>query len=113
MTKIIYNKNINILNEEVFQLLSNTINDILKEQDEVVLGIPGGRSVTGLFKLFKNKYTLLPWDSIHIFMTDERIIPLDDEYSNFKQAKEAFIDDLLLYDVFNKNNIHPANWTRS
>ncbi len=107
MIKTLNNNNPEKLNEEVFKILISTINRILEGKDRVVLGIPGGNSVAGLFKLFRNKYSLLPWGNIHVFMTDERIVPLDDKYSNFKQAKKYFIEDLLINNIIDEKNIHP------
>ncbi len=109
MVKTIYNNNTIKLNAEAFNIFVSCINDLLKIQDRIILGIPGGSSVLGLFKLLKENYSLLPWENIHIFLIDERIVDLDNEFCNFKQANETFISELLLKNIINRKNIHPYN----
>lgn len=109
MIKTIYNNNTDKLNAEAFNILVRCIKELLKTQDKIILGIPGGSSVSGLFRLLKENYSLLPWENIHIFMIDERIVNPDDKFCNFKQAKEAFIGELLLKNIINRKNIHPYN----
>jgi len=101
MTEIIYNSN----KEEIFKLvadkISESIEKLLKTQDKVILAVPGGRSVASIFEQIKNE--LIDWEKVHLFMIDERRVPLDDDESNFKIAKEHIVDKLNL----NPNNVHP------
>lgn len=107
MSRIIFNNNIDLLNKMAFSLFANTVNNLLKNKRNPVLGIVGGRSVSGLYGQFKNEYLSVPWNKIHIFMADERIVPLNNEYSNFRAAKESFIDHLLKKNCINENHVHP------
>jgi 6-phosphogluconolactonase len=69
------------------------------EQKEVVIGVPGGRNITPILNyLIKEK---LPWEKIHIFMVDERLVPIDNEESNFRLIKE------ILNHFIPKENLHP------
>jgi len=94
------------LNKTAVEILVENINKLLKEQQRVILGIPGGRSVKGIFALLKNEKRI-PWKNVHIFMVDERLVPLSSEESNFKLANDAFIDSLVLENKLPKENIHP------
>lgn len=44
----------------------------------------------------------IPWDKVHIFWSDERTVPPDDEDSNFHAAYQSFIEPLSLPE----SNIH-------
>lgn len=105
MFKIVSERNIEKLNKVTVDILVKNINDLLRKQDYVVLGIPGGRSVSGVFALLKNEERI-PWKKVHIFMVDERLVPLSSEESNFKLAKNAFIDNLIEKNLLPKGNIH-------
>ena len=71
------------------EVIENCIRKVLKKQGRVVFAIPGGKSVT---EIFKNLTTIsIPWEKVHLFMVDERIVPLDDKESNLRVAHESFI----------------------
>ncbi len=103
-TQIIYNKDRNKLAEKAIEIISNAVNR-LKEKNHVILGIPGGRSVKEIFESFKTAE--LPWDKIHIFWVDERMVPLDDPESNYKLAFDSFISELIAKKKIRKENVHP------
>lgn len=87
------------------EVLANCIRKLLKKQQRVVFAIPGGRSVSALFRMLQKMP--VPWDRIHLFMADERIVPPGDPDSNFREAKEGFIDQLINENILQKDNIHP------
>ncbi len=95
--------------EEVEEKAADKIVDsvlrLLSQKDQVIVAIPGGRSVAGVFHLLKEKD--LPWNKIHIFMVDERLVPVDDAESNFKLANDVFIEDLINNGKLPKGNVHP------
>ena len=101
MTEIIVDERKN-LEEKAADIISESINKIAKDQEEVVLAIPGGRSVSGIFNQLKEKN--IPWKKVHIFMVDERLVPIDHKESNFKLAKESFIEELI------KKGLLPKVW---
>jgi len=85
--------------------LDKAIHGILTQQKSLVLGIPGGRSVAGIFQ--QMLYRKIPWKKIHIFMVDERQVHLKDKESNYKLARDTFITQLIDDDKIHLNNIHP------
>lgn len=105
MFEIVSERDIEKLNKVVVDILVRNINDLLRKQDYVILGIPGGRSVIVILTLLKNEKRI-PWEKVHIFMVDERLVPLSSEESNFKLAKDALIDDLIEKNLLPKENIH-------
>lgn len=52
----------------------------IEERGKAVLGIPGGRSVIGILRLLRE--ISLPWESVDIFLVDERMVPMDDPERN-------------------------------
>lgn len=87
-----------------------TVTNLLKKQDIVILGLCGGRSIQGILKLLKQEK--LPWSKIHVFMVDERQVPIRHEESNFKQAHDLLFKDLLEKELLDKTNLHPYDYEK-
>lgn len=105
MFEIIEKENIKDLDNVVADKIKESIDRVLEGKDYVVLGIVGGRSVRGVFDQLKN--VDVAWDKVHIFMVDERLVSIDSKESNFRQANELFISDLMDNDKTGKGNVHP------
>ncbi|MDK1031047.1 MAG: 6-phosphogluconolactonase, partial [Planctomycetia bacterium] len=102
---IIYDRNICALQRAAAELITDSIVGLLAEKELVVLAVPGGRSVSGIFALFRAQD--IPWRKVHIFMVDERLVPLSDDRSNFKLAREGFTDALVAEGKLPQENVHP------
>ncbi len=90
-------------------LINDIIQDIISKtspKEELTIAIPGGRSVSGIFNLLKNN-TNIKWDKTHIFLVDERYVPLNHEDSNYKLAHDTFLKDLISSKKIREENIHP------
>ncbi|MBU0580893.1 MAG: 6-phosphogluconolactonase, partial [Candidatus Margulisbacteria bacterium] len=96
------------LETQLIDIFVKEINTLLKKKDKIIIGIPGGTSVQGIFERFKTLN--ITWSKVHIFLVDERLIGNDDPQSNFKLANDAFINDLINKKVLPKQNIHPFNY---
>jgi len=92
------------LEKKVIALLKEKVELKLKKKKKVVLGIPGGSSVKGVFE--KLRVANLSWEDIEIFMVDERFVPLTNENSNFGQAEKLFIGDLFRKGKIPEENVH-------
>ncbi len=86
-------------------LIEKKIREYLKAQEQVVLGIPGGTSIQGILGLLKKQN--IPWNKVHVFMIDEKLVPLDAPESNFKQAYDLFLEYLTKQKLLPNKNIHP------
>lgn len=104
MTEIIVSE-IRNLEEKAAEIISDSINILLKQQETVVLAVPGGRSVSGIFGQLKGKK--IPWKKVHIFMVDERLVPINSKESNFKLVKKTLIWGLAKKGILPQKNIHP------
>ena len=75
----------NTVYKKVSTLLKESINKIAFEKDKVILGLPGGRSITPVLNYLKKEK--VDWNKIHVFMVDERLVPIDDDQSNYRLIK--------------------------
>jgi len=81
------------------KLIKDLIIEISKTKENVVIGFPGGRSVSSLLNYLKNEQ--INWEKVHVFMTDERLVCINDDQSNFKLVKQGFSS------VIPHENMHP------
>lgn len=55
------------------------------------IAFSGGSTPVPLFRTLSG-LTDLPWERVHVFLVDERFVPLDAEESNWRQLREALLD---------------------
>ncbi len=55
-------------------ILVETIQGLLETTSQVTVAVPGGRSVSGIFKKLAEHD--IDWPRVHLFMVDERLVPL-------------------------------------
>lgn len=80
------------LAEDAARIISEMIDVLLRKQQHVVIAVPGGRSVSGVFgNLCKHD---IPWQKIRLFLLDERLVPLDDPQSNYRLVRNFLPEDL-------------------
>ena len=87
------------------ELFVASVQQIIKEKNVFHLAISGGRSPQRFFELLgsEQKALSLPWDKIHLFWVDERYVPNDSPYSNYKLAADTFLTKIPIP----KDNVHP------
>lgn len=105
MKQVIVEENQNQLDALAEECIRDAINQVLEKKPTCVLAIPGGRSVASIFSLMK-KDDHIPWNKVHVFMVDERLVPLDHEDSNFKIANESFLAELVKNGKLPAANVH-------
>ncbi|MEK6950156.1 MAG: 6-phosphogluconolactonase [Nanoarchaeota archaeon] len=103
--------------EKVVEIIEKSLARILRRKPAAVLGLPGGRSVQGIFRLLAKNDTndtgrthFIPWNRVQLFWVDERLVPLDHAESNYRLAKELFLDELVKKNKIPKENIHPFDY---
>ena len=111
-TRIISNKCRRTLAKSAVETIAESVKRILSQKEKVVVAIPGGRSVAEIFEEFKTT-TLLPWEKIHFFMVDERLVDKDSPDSNYRNAYELFLSKLLKEKKIPAENIHPFHLDKS
>lgn len=78
--------------EKAASLLSEAALRILTKKQNVVLAVPGGRSVIDIYTCFRD--SMLPWERIDIFLLDERLVPADHPESNYRLVREQLAGKL-------------------
>jgi len=86
--------------------IKNNKNHDIKYKDKIILALPGGRSVAGIYKEFSKSKDPV-WKNIHIFLVDERAVPISSEESNYKMILESFASDLAQKKILPEKNLHP------
>jgi 6-phosphogluconolactonase len=65
----------------------------------VIVAVPGGRSVFSIFQELAEHY--IDWHRVHLFMVDERLVPIDHPESNFRLVVES------LGEIVPAGSLHP------
>jgi 6-phosphogluconolactonase len=93
------------LAHKCLDLFVASVEQTVREKNVFHLAISGGRSPQRFFELLgsEQKSLSLGWDKIHLFWVDERYVPHDSPYSNYKLAADTFLTKVPIP----KENIHP------
>ncbi len=81
-------------------LIVDKIHTTLQQQDKFTLALAGGSTPKPLYEALAQQS--LPLEKIHIFWGDERYVPADDNESNQRMARQAWLDQV----DFPPSNIH-------
>lgn len=106
MITLVKDKDTKKLEKAAAHIIAQSIVKVIAQEEKAVLAIPGGRSVAGIFSELKDEKDI-DWKKVHIFMVDERLVPINDENSNFKLANDTFIKDLIKKEILPEGNVHP------
>ncbi|MBI4210011.1 MAG: 6-phosphogluconolactonase [Candidatus Diapherotrites archaeon] len=83
MLKIIHSKDFDGMSRKAAETAAYEINSAKKQ---FCLAISGGSSVTGLLEELAGRKAV--WPAVNAFMADERLVPITDAGSNYRQANE-------------------------
>ena len=87
--------------EELAKLFAQQLLLWIDENTQSVyhIALSGGKTPSLLFKLLAEKYQdLIPWQKIHFWWGDERMVPPDDPESNYRVANELLISKIAVPD---------------
>ena len=90
------------LAQETAQALSDSINYVLTSKSTCNIALAGGRSAQAVFKELA-WFEDLPWHCIHIFLVDDRLVPIDSDESNSKLVQDFLVKRI---DSIPKENVH-------
>lgn len=83
--------------KDLIELSKRTIN----ERGGFTVAFSGGKTPIKLYRALAKSKEIM-WTKVHIFMVDERFVPLDDADSNYRMIKNILLDNIDIP----KNNIH-------
>jgi len=98
--------NTELLGKKAAEYILGKARELSETKDNIILALPGGRSIAGILKEFNNSEDSV-WKKIHIFMVDERLVPIDDPESNYKLLLDSFAQNLINKEILPKENLHP------
>jgi 6-phosphogluconolactonase len=89
------------LTERSLNLILNKLHSAIEERGVFTIALSGGSTPKPLYEAIACQN--LPWDKIHVFWGDERYVPSDDPDSNFRMARETWLNQVDIP----ASNIHP------
>jgi 6-phosphogluconolactonase len=84
--------------KNIVELFISAVNKVVATHDEVIVGLPGGRTIGPLLAELKKQD--VPWDALHIFLVDERVVPIGHPQRNDRVLRQE------LRGVLPEANIH-------
>jgi 6-phosphogluconolactonase len=68
-------------------------NEAIKSKGKFSVALSGGSTPKRLYELLarENYSSQIDWQRVHVFWSDERCVPPDDEQSNYRMANEALL----------------------
>ena len=80
------------------------INSAVAAHGRCSLALSGGETPRGLYRLLGSQFrAAVPWARVHFFWGDERYVPADHAESNYRMARETWLDHV----PCPASNIHP------
>ncbi len=92
------------LDRKAAGIVADAINRLAPTQAQIVLGVVGGRSVGGIYEHLKTAD--VPWSQVHVFLADERLVPVTSDESNYKLVKHDLLADLIADNKMPDANAH-------
>ena len=75
-----------------------------RERGSAAIALAGGRTPRGLYRcLALDHRDDTPWDRVHVYWSDERDVPHDDDRSNYRMARESLLDHVAV----RPERVHP------
>lgn len=92
------------LAQKSVELFVDEAQNAIKARDAFHVAISGGHTPKRFFELLSDvpKAKSLPWDKIQLFWVDERYVPPDSQWSNYKLAADTFLPKVAIPD----ENVH-------
>jgi len=90
------------LEKKAGALLAGMINRVLQEYPVAVFGVPGGRSIAAV--LGSLSIEQVDWTRVHLFMVDERFVPVGHPDANFTAVEAA------ARSYIPEGNLHPFRY---
>ncbi len=103
--KVISSLSMDELAKNGAMIVFSEIIEVLKKKGHAVLAVPGGRSAKEIYAKFREMH-FEHWGRVHIFLTDERIVPDGSPESNGRLVEESFVGKLGEDGKIPRENIH-------
>lgn len=104
--EIVHEEDAGMIGKRAAQMILGKAREIAGAKGKAIIALPGGRSIAGIIEEFNNSEDDI-WKKIHVFMVDERLVPIEDPESNFKLLLDSFAQNLIDKGILPKENLHP------
>lgn len=86
------------------QAVAQRLSEAAGQHGSASIVLAGGGTPKELYRRLATDYRHdVPWDRVRFFWGDERVVPLDDERSNYHMARESLLDGLPM----RSERVHP------
>jgi len=103
--KILIFENAFTLTEHLLKQWIEIAQQSIERNNRFTVALSGGRSPMEFYCRLSSLKDFNLWKRTHVFLGDERFVPIDDKSSNFKMIKENLLD----YVNIPPENIHPIH----
>ncbi|KAF2955668.1 6-phosphogluconolactonase [Marinitoga sp. 38H-ov] len=86
-------ENINEMSFDVVKTVMNFYDYYIKKQGYFSLVLSGGNTPKLLYEMLSMNHNI-DWEKVYLVLGDERYVPLDDEYSNYKMINDILISKI-------------------
>ena len=90
------------LEDYALELWMNAYDVSIRESGHFFAALSGGNTPAGLYRKIASDPRPVQWDSIHLFLVDERFVPLDNEKSNARMIRDIIVSQVPM----NERNFH-------
>ena len=73
------------------RLAAEIVDQVMQASGSVSLALTGGATSTRLYERLGTAHAAVAWSGVHFYWSDERLVPFDDQASNFRGAYEAWL----------------------
>ena len=89
--------------------MATILTEAVERKGRCFVALSGGSTPRELYRTLAREFRdRIPWNSIDIFWSDERIVPATDERSNYRMAKAELLDPVPVA----PNRVHPVATNR-
>jgi 6-phosphogluconolactonase len=95
-------EDIEALSARAAELFASVARESVQEKDSFFVALAGGMTPRRMYEKLAQPEIRdqIPWEKVHIFWSDERLVPHDDAQSNYRMTKEALLDHVPVRHVF-------------
>src|SRR6187399_2319239 len=81
------------LSRQIAEAMVAIVDDAVRRSGQCTVALSGGNTPRTLYGLLASEFAeRIPWTHMQIFWGDERYVPIDHPDSNYRMARETFLD---------------------
>lgn len=103
--EVVIARDIEDLSRQAAGFVIGLLKNLAEAKEHVAIALSGGTTPKRLYELLSTVsfHNEIPWNQVHLFWGDERFVPLDHPYSNYRIAYDTLISKIQIP----QENVHP------